>query len=296
MLDLDRLSAGYGDTIVVHPLTLHVAAGQVHAVVGHNGAGKTTLLHTIAGLLHPRRGRIRLDGRDITGLPTHRRTRAGLALVPQGRRVWPSLSVAEHLAIAGRRPRAGETEYGKAGWDRQRVLALLPQLAARLGHRGGALSGGEQQMLAIARALLTQPRLLLLDEPTEGLAPRLAAQIRDLIATLADRGLGIVVTAPQPDLAVAVANQVTALLAGRAHATTGTSGAAGHTDPHRLQGALTLADGPHGDAAPGGAASGANRWHDLFDPPSTPATASAASSTAQTTTTSSDHETEGTLR
>src|SRR5690606_20272197 len=180
MLHLETLHAGYGRGTVLHNIELQVQAGTVHAIVGHNGAGKTTLLHTIAGLHQPRQGQIRLDGQTITRWPTHRRVRAGIALVPQGRRVWASLTVAEHLAIATRTPRRAE-----AVWTRAWVLELLPQLAHRLSHRGAQLSGGEQQMLALARALLTQPRLLLLDAPTEGRAPAIAAQIQDLIGQLA---------------------------------------------------------------------------------------------------------------
>jgi branched-chain amino acid transport system ATP-binding protein len=205
-LRLDALRAGYGRGTVLHGITLAVAAGSVHAIVGHNGAGKTTLIHTVAGLLRPAGGRILFDRRDLTTLPAHRRARAGIALVPQGRRVWPTLTVAEHLAIA---TRAGS-------WTTRRVLELLPQLAARLRHRGAQLSGGEQQMLAIARALLCQPRLLLLDEPTEGLAPALASQLRALIGELANDGLTILLTAPQPELPATVADRLTVLAAGHA--------------------------------------------------------------------------------
>ena len=207
-LSVEQISAGYGAGTVIHGVEVCVPAGTVHAVVGHNGAGKTSLLHTIAGLIPARRGRIRLGDTDITALPTHRRSRAGVGYVPQGRRVFASLTVTEHLAIAERRT----TE---PVWTRDRVLALLPQLAARARHRGTHLSGGEQQMLAIARALLTQPALLLLDEPTEGLAPTLAEQIRHTITTLAAEGIGVLLATPQPDLAAAVADHVSVLTAGR---------------------------------------------------------------------------------
>jgi len=206
LLRLDALRAGYGRGTVLHGITLAVPAGSVHAIVGHNGAGKTTLIHTVAGLLRPAGGRILLDGRDVTASPAHRRARAGIALVPQGRRVWPTLTVAEHLAVS---TRAGP-------WTAQRVLELLPQLAARLRHRGAQLSGGEQQLLAIARALLCQPRLLLLDEPTEGLAPVLAGQLRALIGELANGGLTILLAAPQPELPMAVADRLTVLTTGHA--------------------------------------------------------------------------------
>src|SRR6266540_2265817 len=151
MLCVDDLRAGYGGGTVLHGITLAVPAGAVHVVVGHNGAGKTTLLHTIAGLLHPAAGRIHLGDRDLTGQPAHRIARAGVALVPQGRRVFASLTVAEHLTL---------TRHTQASirWPVDRILALFPQLGHRLAHRGGQLSGGEQQMLAIARALRSQPR------------------------------------------------------------------------------------------------------------------------------------------
>jgi branched-chain amino acid transport system ATP-binding protein len=256
MLTVARLRAGYGAGPVLSDLDLAVAAGSVHAVVGHNGAGKSTLIHTVAGLLRPSGGQIRLAGRDVTALPPHRRARAGIGLVPQGRRVWSTLTVAEHLSLAYRRPaRSGPDPGGAAGlgWTVDRVLELLPQLAARRHHRGGQLSGGEQQMLAIARALLGHPRLLLLDEPTEGLAPALAGQVRDLIGQLAAAGLAILLAAPHPDLPVAVADQLTVLAAGRAAPVPPGAGAA-----DRLRTALALTGGaaagvpaPTGDAAAG---------------------------------------------
>lgn len=209
MLRLDKVSTGYRGGTVLHQLTLSVPEGSVYGVVGHNGAGKSTLLQTIAGLHPAIGGRIVLAGDDLTGRPAHRRARAGIGLVPQGRRIFNSLTVTEHLSLAWRRgPRAG-------AWHPARVLDLLPQLVARRRHRGGQLSGGEQQMLAIARALLTQPRLMLLDEPTEGLAPNLAADIERLIGQLAADGLTILLTAPQPALPLAVADEIAVLTAGR---------------------------------------------------------------------------------
>ncbi|WP_432976664.1 ABC transporter ATP-binding protein [Dactylosporangium sp. CA-233914] len=196
MLTIEQLSAGYAGGTVLHHITLTVCPGQVCVVTGVNGAGKTTLVHTIAGLLRPAAGRICLDGRNITGHSTARRARAGIATVPQGRRVFATLTVAEHLHIA--------TRPGPHTPDR--ILKLFPALAGRLSHRGGQLSGGEQQMLAIARALLTQPKVLLLDEPTEGLAAPLAAHIDTLIPTLADTGTGILRTTPDAASARATTN------------------------------------------------------------------------------------------
>jgi len=252
MLSLTGLQAGYGAGPVLHAVDLAVAAGGVHAVVGHNGAGKTTLLHTVAGLLRPSAGQVWLAGRDVTGWPAHRRARAGIGLVPQGRRVWHTLSVAEHLALAHRRSGAGD-------WDVPRVLALLPQLATRLRHRGGQLSGGEQQMLAIARALLGNPRLLLLDEPTEGLAPGLAGQVRDLIGQLAADGLAILLAAPHPELPVAVADRFTVLTAGRV-----TTVATGPADPHRLRAALAPPAAPGPAATPDRSGPGGPDWTDFL--------------------------------
>src|SRR6266545_1070109 len=214
MLRVEHLRAGYGGGTVLHGITLTVSAGDVHAIVGHNGAGKTTLLHAIAGLVRPAAGHVHVDGRDLTGLPAHRIARAGVALVPQGRRVFASLTVAEHLTL----PRAGRTRPAPT-WTVRRVLDLLPGLAGRLAHRGGQLSGGEQQMLAIARALLTQPRLLLLDEPTEGLAPAVAQQIRDVIATLAAEDVAVLLATPQLALAAGRARSISVLDTGRIVAT-----------------------------------------------------------------------------
>ncbi|MFF5207139.1 ABC transporter ATP-binding protein [Streptosporangium sp. NPDC000396] len=209
-LCLDQISAGYHGGTAVHRICLTVRAGAVHALVGHNGAGKSTLLDTIAGLIRPSTGRVLLGDRDLTRLPAHRRNRSGIGYVPQGARVFASLTVAEHLAIAHRR-----TSGAPEGWTRQRVFDLLPRLAQRRDHRGAQLSGGEKQMLAIARALLTQPRLLLLDEPTEGLAPAVVEHIQHVVTALAADGIGILLATPQPGFAQAVADQITVLTAGR---------------------------------------------------------------------------------
>ena len=213
MLNLSSLSAGYDGGTVLHGLDLEIPEGSVHAVVGHNGAGKTTLIHSVSGLVPTSSGQVVLAGADVTRLPAHRRARSGVGLVPQGRRVFPGLTVQEHLMLAfGRRNRR---ERATAQWTPENVKALLPRLAERAGHRGRQLSGGEQQMLAIARALLGQPRLLLLDEPTEGLAPLIVQDIANLIRTLPDRGLTILVAAPRPAFAAEVAERVTILVAGR---------------------------------------------------------------------------------
>ncbi|NUR29516.1 MAG: ATP-binding cassette domain-containing protein [Catenulispora sp.] len=212
MLNVSSLTAGYDGGTVLHGLNLEIPAGSIHAVVGHNGAGKTTLIQTVAGLVPTASGRVAVGGGDVTRLPAHRRAQAGIGLVPQGRRVFPGLTVQEHLALAFGR---GRRRRSSAAWTPESVKELLPRLAERAGHRGRQLSGGEQQMLAIARALLGQPRLLLLDEPTEGLAPLIVQDIATLIRTLPERGLTILVAAPRPAFAASVAEQVTILVAGR---------------------------------------------------------------------------------
>ncbi|MDT4986306.1 MAG: branched-chain amino acid transport system ATP-binding protein [Micromonosporaceae bacterium] len=206
-LRLDHLDVGYHGGTTLHQITLTVPTATVYAVTGPNGAGKTTLVHAIAGLATPDAGTIVHNGSDITRHSPTRRARAGIAIVPQGRRIFAHLTVAEHLAIAHRRP---------GPWIPHRVLELLPQLRGRLHHRGGDLSGGEQQMLAIARALLTQPRLLLLDEPTEGLAPALANTIRALIPRLAHHdGITVLLTDPAPASAARTADHLATITTGR---------------------------------------------------------------------------------
>lgn len=237
MLELTGLTAGYNGSTVLHGLDLTVPAGTVHAVVGHNGAGKTTVVHTVAGLLRPSTGSVRVNGQEMVGRPAHHIARAGIGLVPQGRRVFAGLTVAEHLRLSYRPPRRGDTQ-GRSEWTRERTLELLPRLAERLGNRGSDLSGGEQQMLALARALLGSPRVLLLDEPTEGLAPVLARQIHDLVAALADQGIAVLLVSPSPVLAAHCAHTITVLTSGRA--TTQMDGDDVRADPTALHEALAL--------------------------------------------------------
>ncbi|MFD7288192.1 ABC transporter ATP-binding protein [Streptomyces sp. NPDC059863] len=238
MLELTGLTAGYHGGTVLHDLDLSVPAGTVHAIVGHNGAGKTTLVHTVAGLIRPGSGTVRLDGRDVTGQPAHRIARAGIGLVPQGRRVFAGLTVAEHLRLSHRPPRRGDTSH-RSVWTPARVLELLPRLGERQGNRGADLSGGEQQMLALARALLGSPNVLLLDEPTEGLAPVLVRQVHALVTTLADEGIAVVLVSPSPAQAAECAHTLTVLTSGRA--TLRLDGADARTDPTALHAALELA-------------------------------------------------------
>ncbi|RII13889.1 High-affinity branched-chain amino acid transport ATP-binding protein LivF [Streptomyces sp. YIM 130001] len=238
MLELKGLTAGYHGGTVLHGVDLTVPPGTVHAVVGHNGAGKSTLVHAVAGLLRPTAGSVRLDGAEVAGRAAHRIARAGVGLVPQGRRVFAGLTVDEHLRLSYRPP-ATAKEDGARPWTPERTLELLPRLAERRTHRGADLSGGEQQMLALARALLSTPRVLLLDEPTEGLAPVLVRQIHELIGTLAGEGIAVLLVSPSPALAAGCADTVSVLTSGRI--TTRLDGTAVRADPAELHGALALA-------------------------------------------------------
>ncbi|HEU5110963.1 MAG TPA: ABC transporter ATP-binding protein [Micromonosporaceae bacterium] len=237
MLRVSALSAGYDGGQVLHGVDLSVPTGSVHAVVGRNGAGKSTLVRAVAGLLRPYSGQVLVGGRDgardLAGRPAHRVARAGVALVPQGRRVFPSLTVAEHLRLADR---------GAArGWTVPRVLELLPRLGVRLGHRGDQLSGGEQQMLAIGRALLTQPAVLLLDEPCEGLATGLAARIGELVGDLAAAGMSVLLVEQQLARAADVAARVTVLDYGRVALTSPAADV--RADPGPAEALLSIAHG-----------------------------------------------------
>lgn len=182
-LTVTGLAAGYGDVRVVRDLDLSVAPGTVLALAGRNGMGKTTALNAIMGLNTLHGGRIRMGDTALEAAPAHARIAAGLALVPEGRRVFPTLTVAEHLTVFAAKGTA---------WPTDRLVDLFPRLGARWRNWGDRLSGGEQQMVAIARALSTDPRLLLLDEATEGLAPPIRAEIWRAIAGLKDAGVGMI--------------------------------------------------------------------------------------------------------
>ncbi len=184
MLKVVDIHTYYGDSYVLQGVSLEVGKETVVALLGRNGVGKTTLIRSIVGFTPPRRGQILFNGTDITHVAAYKIVRMQMGLVPQGRRIFPSLTVKENLAIAARNA-GGQT------WNFERVFALFPRLKERGHHRGNELSGGEQQMLAIARALISNPVFLLMDEPTEGLAPVLVREVGDAIRRLKEEGLSI---------------------------------------------------------------------------------------------------------
>ncbi len=208
MLRLEDVHTFYGDSHVLKGLSLEVAEGEVATILGRNGAGKTTTIRSIMGIARVRRGRIVLDGTEITGWAPHRVARRGVGLVPEERGIFPSLTVAENLELPARRG-AG------ARWSAGKVFEHFPTLARRLGHRGSQLSGGEQQMLAIARVLRMNVRLLLLDEPTQGLAPLLVREIAGILAGLRREGLTILLVEQNARFAAAVAERHHVLYQGR---------------------------------------------------------------------------------
>ncbi|MCA3310218.1 MAG: ABC transporter ATP-binding protein [Roseomonas sp.] len=186
MLTLEGVVAGYGESQVLNGISFGVGAAQVVTLLGRNGMGKTTTVRAIMGLIRPSAGHIRFDGQDITGDPPYRIAQRGIGLVPEGRQIFPTLTVEENL-VATAANRAG----GAARWDLPAIFALFPRLAERRRQSGAKLSGGEQQMLAIGRALMTNPRLLVLDEATEGLAPLIRAEIWQVMAKLRAEGQAI---------------------------------------------------------------------------------------------------------
>ncbi len=208
MLEVANLFAGYGETRVLHGLSLTVRQGEVYAVLGRNGAGKTTTLRAIMGLLPPADGAIVLDGQRLVGLKPYEIATLGVAYVPETRDIFPSLTVRENLELAGRR--AGT---GGPAWTMDRVIEFFPALADRLNNGGTQLSGGEQQMLAIGRALMMNPRLLILDEPTEGLAPIIVRRIHDKLAELKASGLTLLLVEQNVGFATSLADSV--LIVGR---------------------------------------------------------------------------------
>ena len=205
-LQLHGVSAGYGETVVLEDIELSLTPGECISVIGRNGVGKTTLLSTVMGHTTLHAGDIMLDGRSLNGMPCFRRALSGIGFVPQEREIFPSLSVRENLEIAGR----------PGPWTHARVYELFPRLAERLDNMGNQLSGGEQQMLSIARALLTNPTILLMDEPTEGLAPVLVEALSGVLARLAaDSELSIVLVEQNSRVALSFSPRTVILDKGR---------------------------------------------------------------------------------
>jgi branched-chain amino acid transport system ATP-binding protein len=204
MLDVEGIDAGYGSVPVLTGVSLRVAAGERIVIIGRNGAGKTTLLRALMGFLRCRRGRIRLEGRDVTRLPAYARARLGLGYVPQGREIFPALTVRENLEIGALSARMEE------------LIEIFPRLGERLRERGRSLSGGEQQILAIARALMSEPKLLLLDEPTEGIQPSIVDEIlNQLLAFNLRRGVTMILVEQNLDFACEFAQRAYTMLKGQ---------------------------------------------------------------------------------
>ena len=207
MLEVREIHTYYGDSHVLQGISLKVEKGKVVGLLGRNGMGKTTLIRSIVGFTPPRQGQVLFKERNITAWSSNRSINLGLGLVPQGRRVFSSLSVFENLAVADKR--------NGGPWNLERVMELFPRLRERRAIRAGKLSGGEQQMLAIARALMTNPELLLMDEPTEGLAPLLVREVGRIIENLKSQGLSILLVEQNLPLALRVSDEIHVLSRGR---------------------------------------------------------------------------------
>ena len=209
LLEARKLHSYYGSSHVLQGVDFSIGAGEVVALMGRNGMGKTTLLRSMLGLLKSRTGEVDVDGVSVTAMAPHRIARLGVAFVPDNRGIFPTLTVHENLLVAARPATGGN------GWTFERVMATFPALAARLGHRGNQLSGGEQQMLTIGRALLTNPRLLILDEATEGLAPLIATTIWRTIRTIRDGGIATVIVDKHFAMLAELADRCVILVKGR---------------------------------------------------------------------------------
>ncbi len=211
-LVISALDCFYGETQVLYGLNLDLREGEVHCLLGRNGAGKTTVLKAVMGLVPARAGSVKLDGVELTALKPHEVPKAGVAYVPQGRRLFAEMTVAENIEI-------GLMARGKGKAERETVLDLFPVLRERLKQRSGTLSGGEQQMLAMARALCLEPQVLLLDEPTEGLMPSMIAKIRETVAKLRQRGVSTILVEQRVDAVLPVADRVSFIENGRVRET-----------------------------------------------------------------------------
>ena len=233
LLAVSEIHTYYGDSYVLQGVSLALGKGSIAVILGRNGMGKTTLIRSIAGLTPPRTGEIAYRGRSLRGRPPYAIAQGGIAIVPQGRRIFRSLSVRENLllptSVLARASRPPQEGGSGQRWDFDEVLKEFPQLAERIDHRGAALSGGEQQMLAIGRALMANPELILMDEPSEGLAPRLVLQVQEIMRRLRGRGHAILLVEQNLELAMSVADEVFVLSSGR-FVFRGTAGSAGAGD------------------------------------------------------------------
>jgi len=210
MLVLDGVNSFYGRAHILHDVGFAVAAGQVTVLLGRNGAGKSTVMKTVIGLLRPTSGRILMAGQDVAGRPAYAIARAGIGYVPEERRIFTDLTVMENLAVGRRPPRPGGV-----AWTPERLFALFPNLAGMRDRPGGRMSGGEQQMLSIARTLMGNPRLVLLDEPSEGLAPVIVRQMTDAILALKREGVTVLLAEQNLRFAVGVADHAAVIEKGR---------------------------------------------------------------------------------
>jgi branched-chain amino acid transport system ATP-binding protein len=226
------LSAGYQGHPVIEDLAFTVGAGEAVALAGRNGMGKTTTLKAVMALSSPKvtSGSVLFGDKELAGRKPHQIARAGIGYVPQGRRIFPSLTVREHLDVVARPAASSTASSTSGGWTVERVYELFPRLGERAGHRGGNLSGGEQQMLAIGRALMTNPRLLLLDEPSEGLAPQVVRQVGDIIRLLHENGVGVLIAEQDLSMVRRVADRVYFLDRGSVAAEITTQELAGRDD------------------------------------------------------------------
>ena len=207
MLKVDRLEAGYGSGKVLFGVDFQVPKGEVTAIIGRNGVGKTTTLKTVMGIVQASSGTVSLDGLDLSRKPAHEVVRAGIGYVPEGRQIFPALTVLENL-------RVGQRSKPKT-WTEERVLDLFPNLQRRIKNAGHALSGGEQQMLAIARALVTDVKVLMLDEPTQGLAPMVVQQIGDVIKLLRSEGVAVLLVEQNLNLTERISDRILVMSKGK---------------------------------------------------------------------------------
>ncbi len=228
VVEVRGLHSYYGASHILHGIDLSVGRGESLSLMGRNGMGKTTTIRSIFGLVRPRRGEVRIHGQDMTGRAPESIARQGVALVPEGRQIFPNLSVEENLVMAARPSRSGATP-----WTRERVLTLFPRLAERLGSMGDQLSGGEQQMLSIGRALLTNPELLILDEATEGLAPLIRQQIWAVIRDIKKAGIATIIVDKDVNALLSVCDRCLILTKGRVVFSGGAAELAENPEIHR---------------------------------------------------------------